>query len=324
VKKDPGDEETTNVAPIAPIPPVPPMSMDGEGFMRAQPPKQPDPTPVPQPKPKETLGKAVLTGFRDAGAPLQGFLDMIGGHLILTGRALSWLPRRPFRFKNYLEAAEYIGVGSLPIIILVAFFTGAVMSLQSVYAFKSFGIESFAGGTTGKAISTELGPVLTSLMLAGRAGAGIATELGTMRISEQIDALESMAVNPVQYLVLPRLIAAMIVTPLLALLFFVVGMGGAYIAAVILLGVDQGQWVANLREIVQLLDVAQGMIKGIAFGFLITLIGCYQGFNAKGGGRGVGMGTTRAVVIGSVTTLIVDYFLSDIWLSIFGTGKGGL
>jgi phospholipid/cholesterol/gamma-HCH transport system permease protein len=318
---DPADDEPTNVAPV--LPPVPPMSMDGD---RAQlVPPQPDAKPeTREVKNGEAFGKAVWVGFKDAASPLQKFLDLIGGHIILTARALSWLPRRPYRGKNYLEAAEYIGFGSLPIILLVGFFTGAVMSLQSVFAFKQFGIESFAGGTTGKAISTELGPVLTSLMLAGRAGAGIATELGTMRISEQIDALESMAVNPIQYLVLPRLIAAMFVTPILTLLFFIVGMGGAYIAAVILLGVDQGQWSANLREIVQLLDVAQGMIKGIFFGFMITLIGCYQGFNAKGGGRGVGMGTTRAVVIGSVMTLVLDYFLSDIWLSIFGAGKGGM
>jgi phospholipid/cholesterol/gamma-HCH transport system permease protein len=316
---DPTDEETTTVAPA--LPPVPPMSMDGERALVTPP--QPDAKPE-TPKNGESFGKAVWIGVRDAASPLQKFLDLIGGHIILTMRAISWLPRRPYRGKNYLEAAEYIGFGSLPIILLVGFFTGAVMSLQSVFAFKQFGIESFAGGTTGKAISTELGPVLTSLMLAGRAGAGIATELGTMRISEQIDALESMAVNPIQYLVLPRLVAAAIVTPILTLLFFIVGMGGAYIAAVILLGVDQGQWSANLREIVQLLDVAQGMIKGIFFGFMITLIGCYQGFNATGGGRGVGMGTTRAVVIGSVMTLVLDYFLSDIWLSIFGTGKGGM
>jgi phospholipid/cholesterol/gamma-HCH transport system permease protein len=297
------------------------MSMDGERGLITPP--QPDAKPE-TPKNGETCGKAVWVGVRDAASPLHKFLDLIGGHIILTMRAISWLPRRPYRGKNYLEAAEYIGFGSLPIILLVGFFTGAVMSLQSVFAFKLFGIESFAGGTTGKAISTELGPVLTSLMLAGRAGAGIATELGTMRISEQIDALESMAVNPIQYLVLPRLVAAAIVTPILTLLFFIVGMGGAYIAAVILLGVDQGQWSANLREIVQLLDVAQGKIKGIFFGFMITLFGCYQGFNATGGGRGVGMGTTRAVVIGSVMTLVLDYFLSDIWLSIFGAGKGGM
>jgi phospholipid/cholesterol/gamma-HCH transport system permease protein len=269
----------------------------------------------------KAVGGAVLEGIKDAGAPVMRALEGLGGHLILVGRALSWLPRRPFRWANYLDAAEFIGFGSLPIVVLVGFFTGAVTSLQSVAAFRQFGLESFSGGTTGKALSTELGPVLTSLMLAGRAGAGIATELGTMRITEQIDALESMAVNPVQYLVLPRLIAAMIVTPILSLLFFVVGMGGAWLIAVVLQGVDQGQWIANLRDIVDLIDVAQGLIKSVFFGFMVALVGCYQGFNATGGGRGVGMGTTRAVVIASVVTLIGDYFQTDILLAIFRTGK---
>ncbi len=290
----------------------------------------PEPTPEasPQPqaedKPPGQVARAVVVGVKDAGVPVVRFLDMIGGHLILMGRALAWLPRRPFRGKNYLEAAEYIGFGSLPIVLLVGVFTGMVLSLQSVYAFRQFGLESFSGGTTGKALGIELAPVLTSLMLAGRAGAGIATELGTMRISEQIDALESMAVNPIQYLVLPRLIAGMLVGPILTLSFFVVGMGGAYFVAVVLEGVDQGQWVSNLREIVQVVDVIQGMIKGVFFGFMVTLIGCYQGYHASGGGRGVGIGTTRAVVLGSVTTLVLDYFLSDILLSLFGQGKGGL
>ncbi|MBX3160027.1 MAG: ABC transporter permease [Deltaproteobacteria bacterium] len=273
-------------------------------------------------EPKLSVGQAVWRGVRDAGSPVARFLDDVGGHLILMGRALAWLPRRPFRGKNYLEAAEYIGFGSLPIVLLVGAFTGMVMSLQSVYAFRQFGLESFSGGTTGKALAIELAPVLTALMLAGRAGAGIATELGTMRISEQIDALESMAVNPVQYLVLPRLVAAMIVTPILTLLFFVVGMGGAYLVAVIIEHVDQGQWVANLRDIVLPADVLQGLIKSVFFGVLVTLVGCYQGFHATGGGRGVGIGTTRAVVVGSVSTLVVDYFLTDILLSILGTAKG--
>ena len=286
------------------------------------PPAAADP-PAVDPDRSKSVGAAIWTGVKDAGSPIANFFDLVGGHLILTGRALSWLPRRPFRGQNYLDAAEYIGFGSLPIVLLVGAFTGMVMSLQSVFAFRQFGLESFSGGTTGKALAIELGPVLTALMLAGRAGAGIATELGTMRISEQIDALESMAVNPIQYLVLPRLIAAMIVTPILTLLFFVVGMGGAYFVAVILQHVDQGQWVANLRDIVAPNDVLQGLIKSVFFGFLVTLIGCYQGFHASGGGRGVGMGTTRAVVMGSVTTLIVDYFLTDILLSILGTGKGG-
>lgn len=274
-----------------------------------------------KPEPKETVAHAVLGGVKQAGAPIVRFLDLVGGHLILMGRALAWLPRRPFRGKNYLEAAEYIGFGSLPIVLLVGAFTGMVLSLQSVFAFRQLGFESFSGAATGKALSLELAPVLTALMLSGRAGAGIATELGTMRISEQIDALESMAVNPIQYLVLPRLIAAMIVTPILTLLFFVIGMGGAYFVAVLVEGVHQGQWIAKLRDIVAPLDVLQGMIKSVIFGFLVALIGCYQGFNAAGGGRGVGMGTTRAVVLGSVTTLCLDYFLTDILFTIFGTGK---
>jgi phospholipid/cholesterol/gamma-HCH transport system permease protein len=283
--------------------------------------RSPDADDAP-PSAKGAVVAGVKEGIREVGAPVVRFLDMIGQHLMLVGRALSWLPRRPVRLANYLEAGEYIGFGSLPIVLLVGAFTGMVMSLQSIYAFRQFGLESFSGGTTGKALAIELGPVLTSLMLAGRAGAGIATELGTMRISEQIDALESMAVNPVQYLVLPRLIAAMIVTPILALLFFVIGMGGAWLVAVLIEHVDQGQWIANLRDIVKPIDVVQGLIKSVFFGFLVALVGCFQGFNASGGGRGVGMGTTRAVVVASVSTLVVDYFLSDILLAIFQTGKG--
>jgi len=271
-------------------------------------------------KPRMGVGTAVLVGFKDAGLPVVQFLDTIGGHLILLARAFAWLPRRPFRGKNYLEAAEFIGFGSLPIVLLVGAFTGMVLSLQSVFAFRQLGFESFSGAATGKALSLELAPVLTALMLAGRAGAGIATELGTMRISEQIDALESMAVNPVQYLVLPRLMAAMIVTPILTLLFFCIGMGGAYFVAVIVEGVHPGQWIAKLRDIVAPIDVVQGLIKSVIFGTLVALIGCYQGYHASGGGRGVGMATTRAVVMGSVATLVLDYFLSDILFSIFRSG----
>jgi len=291
-----------------------------------QAPPAPAPAPAPAPPPEEpevSVGKAVATGVKDAFAPVYRFLDLIGGHLILIGKALVWLPRRPFRGQTYLEAAEYIGFGSLPIVLLVGAATGMVLSLQSVNAFRQFGLESFAGGTTGKAIALELGPVLTSLMLAGRAGAGIATELGTMRITEQIDALESMAVNPHQYLILPRIMAAMLVTPILTLLFFVIGMGGAYVSAVIIEHVDQGQWIANLRDIVHPIDVIQGFIKAIFFGFLVATVGCYQGYHASGGGRGVGIGTTRAVVIASVTTVVMDYFLSDILLTIFPTVRGG-
>ena len=304
-----GDEETTNVAQPQ-VPPAPP----------AQTPP-PAATP-PNGEPKMTVAKAVLTGVKDAGRPAYNFLDVVGAHLIMVGRAFAWLPRRPFRARNYFEAMEYIGFGSLPIVLLVGVFTGMVTSLQSVNAFRIFGFESFAGGATGKGLSVELGPVLTSLMLSGRVSAGIATELGTMRITEQIDALESMAVNPHQYLILPRIVASMIVTPILALIFFVVGMGGAYFVAVIVEQVPQGPWVANLREIVEARDVLQGCLKAIFFGFMVALVGCYQGYHAQGGGRGVGIGTTRAVVIASVSTLVMDYFLTDILLHVMPSTRG--
>jgi phospholipid/cholesterol/gamma-HCH transport system permease protein len=311
--------------PGAPPPGAPPPGPPPPGA--PPPPGSPGAPPAPAARSKpperaptkvgdESIPRAIVTGVRDAFWPVAAFIETLGGHAILCGRALIWLVRRPFRPRNYLEACEYIGFGSLPIIVLVGAFTGMVTALQAVYAFKQFGLESFAGGTTGKALSLELGPVLTSLMISGRAGAGIATELGTMRISEQIDALESMAVNPVQFLILPRLVAGFLMGPILALVFFIVGMGGAYLIAVISLGVDEGQFIANTKDILQPMDVVQGLIKAAVFGFSVILIGCYQGFNAKGGGRGVGIGTTRAVVLGSVITLVLDYFLTEILLSI--------
>jgi phospholipid/cholesterol/gamma-HCH transport system permease protein len=280
------------------------------------------PPPAPPAEEQVSLGRAVWVGVLDAFAPIAKFLDVLGSHVLLAVRALVWLPRRPARPANYLEAAEYIGFGSLPIVLLVGAFTGMVMTLQSVFAFRQFSLEHMAGGITGKALALELAPVLTALMLAGRAGAGIATEIGTMRISEQIDALESMAVNPTQFLVLPRLVAGAFMGPILTLLFLLIGMAGSYLVAVLGQGVDHGQFIANVKGLVTTTDVAQGLMKAVVFGFLVVLIGCYQGYNASGGGRGVGIGTTRAVVIASVTVLITDYFLTDLLLTIMPSGKG--
>ena len=306
-----GDEETTNVAKPAPQQPPPALV------------KQEPATPAaPNGEKKETIARAVVIGVKDAGLPVYKFLDVVGAHLIMVGRAFVWLPRPPFRGRTYLDAMEYIGFGSLPIILLVGLFTGAVTSMQSVNAFSVFGFESFSGGATGKALAVELAPVFTSLMLSGRVATGIATELGTMRITEQIDALESMAVNPYQFLILPRLVAGIIVGPILCLIFFIVAMGGAYVVAVIIMGVPQGPWVANLREIVETRDVVQGCIKAIFFGFMIALVGCFQGFHASGGGRGVGIGTARAVVVASVATLVMDYFLTDILFALMPSSRG--
>jgi phospholipid/cholesterol/gamma-HCH transport system permease protein len=302
-----------------PTPPAPPPGQAGQagkvGKAGGEDPKDKD-------EPTSVL-RAAGKGVRDAFSPVVGFFEVFGEHLILCARALSWLPRRPFRIGNYLESADYIGFGSLPIILLVGVFTGMVTALQAINAFSQFGLEAYAGGTTGKALAFELAPVLTALMLAGRASSGIATELGTMRISEQIDALESMAVNPLQFLVLPRLIAGLIMGPILSMLFFIIAMGGVFFVAIVVKNVDQGPFIAYTRDLLAIDDIWQCIIKGAFFGFIVCLIGCYQGYNAKGGGRGVGLGTTRAVVISSVSVLVTDYFLSQLLIEILATPQGG-
>ena len=258
-------------------------------------------------------------GVALAAAPVIAFIHSLGAHFMLVGQCVFWAARRPFRFRLFLEAAEFIGIGSLPIISLVGTFTGMVTALQSVNQLRLLGAEGYAGSATGIALSTELGPVLTALMLAGRVGSGIATEIGTMRISEQIDALETMAVSPVQYLVLPRVIAGTLMAPILMLIFFTLGMLGGYYVAVVGLGVDHGLFVENFRFTVDPAHVVQGLVKSTVFGFAIALIGCQQGYHAAGGGRGVGLATTRAVVIGSVTVLILDYFLTDMMIPFMPT-----
>src|SRR5262249_47146084 len=159
----------------------------------------------------------------------------------------------------YIEAAESIGIGSLPIITLVGTFTGAVTALQAVNAFRLLKAEGFSGSAVGLSLAVELAPVLTGLMLAGRVGAGLPTPVGTMRITEQIDALESMAVSPVQYLVVPRVFAGTIMAPILTMVFFAIGMVGAYIVAVITLGVDRGQFIENFKWYVDPVDISQGL-----------------------------------------------------------------
>ena len=267
-------------------------------------------TGTPGEKTQWAVSRALMWFVR----PIAAFVDALGSHLMLLADAARWALRPPYRIRLYVEASEYIGIGSVPIILLVGAFTGMVTALQAVLQLRPFGLEALAGSAAGLGIATELGPVLTALMLAGRAGSGIATELGTMRISEQIDALETMAVSPVQYLVTPRIVAGMLMTPLLTSVFFGVGMAGAYLVAVNLNGVDHGLFVANFKQTLLPIHLVQGLVKSVAFGICFSLIGCYQGYNASGGGRGVGIATTRAVVIASVTVLVIDYFITDLMI----------
>jgi phospholipid/cholesterol/gamma-HCH transport system permease protein len=209
---------------------------------------------------------------------------------------------------------DYIGVQSLLIVSMIGLFVGMVFALQLTSALRQFGTEGFVGATLGIAVTRELSPVFTSIVVAARAGAGMATELGSMRITEQIDALATMAVNPVQYLVTPRVIAGTIMVPLLSLLFVAVAMCGGYGVAVWLEHVDPGVFVENARWIVETKDLVQGLVKSTVFGCALTVVSCAQGFNASGGAKGVGIGTTRAVVGSFVTILVLDYFLTDIIL----------
>jgi phospholipid/cholesterol/gamma-HCH transport system permease protein len=244
------------------------------------------------------------------------FVEVVGNHLVLLGQSAFWLFRRPFRMGIFFEALDFIGVQSLAIVSLISLFVGMVFALQLVSAMRQFGAEGMVGATLGIALTRELAPVFTSIVIAARAGAGMATELGSMRITEQIDALATLAVNPVQYLVTPRVLAATIMAPLLTMVFICVAMMGGYGVAVLLLGVDRGAFVERARWIVDSKDVLQGVMKATIFGCGLSLISCAQGFYASGGAKGVGIGTTRAVVGSFVSILVLDYFLTDIILTL--------
>lgn len=243
----------------------------------------------------------------------QSVLDSIhavGQAALLTGETLVWMVRPPYRFRLLFQAMEFVGVGSLFIVLLTGLFTGAVFALQGAGAFKLFNAESLVGSTVAISLARELSPVLTGLMVAGRAGSGIATEIGTMRVTEQIDALYTMAVNPVQYLIVPRFLAGLLMVPVLSALFTLIGMVGAYFVGVVLLHIDQGVFIGKTRWFVDPEDLTSGIIKAFVFGGILTMVGCYKGYYASGGARGVGMATTQAVVYGSVLILVADYFLT--------------
>jgi phospholipid/cholesterol/gamma-HCH transport system permease protein len=246
----------------------------------------------------------------------RNFIQMLGEMIMLLGKAAVWAVRPPFRLGLVIQAMEFIGVGSLSIILLVSLFVGGVFGLQSVNAFRMFQADGYVGTAVSLTLTREIAPVLTALMVTGRAGSAMATEIGSMRITEQIDALAALAVNPIQYLVVPRLIASTIMVPLLTMVFNVVGMLGAYIFAVIIKHVDAGIFVYNVRWYTDLEDLGSGLIKSAVFGLAVALIGCHQGYNASGGAKGVGLATMRAVVISSVAVLVLDFILTDILLTL--------
>lgn len=253
--------------------------------------------------PFESIGNGVFTGFNE-----------LGETMLLVGQTFQWMVRRPYRFGLLLTQCEFIGVGSLFIVLLTGLFTGLVFALQSSFAFAKFSAESLVGATVVISLCRELAPVLTGLMVTGRAGSAIATELGTMKVTEQIDALSTMAVSPIQYLVVPRVLAMTLMMPMLCMLFNMVGFMGAYAVSVWQLGINIGTFMGRIQQMVDFSDLAGGLFKSAVFGFVIALIACHKGINASGGSRGVGLAATRTVVTGSVVILVLDYFLTSFLL----------
>lgn len=225
-----------------------------------------------------------------------------------------WAVRPPYRWRVLMASMEFIGVGSIFIVSLTGLFMGAVLGLQLADGFSQFNAETQTGAVVGLAMSREIGPVFTALMVSSRAGSAITTELGSMRVSDQINALVTMAVNPVQYLVAPRVIAGIVMVPILCLLFNVVGLAGAYFVCTKLLGIDPGIFLGRMRWLVDWPDVLQGLVKATIFGATVTLVACRQGFYAKGGAAGVGQATNRSVVHNAIIILALDYVITAMLL----------
>jgi len=238
---------------------------------------------------------------------LRAALEDFGQMLFFAAETVAWAFRPPFRPDQILAQMAFIGAGSAFIVGVTGTFAGMVFGLQMNYAMKQFAAEGYVGGSTAFALSRELAPVFTALMVTGRAGSAIATELGTMRVTEQIDAMESMAVSPIQYLVVPRVIAALVMFPVLTMLFNTLGYGGAYLMGVYVAGIPVGPFIGHTREFLQVSDILHGLMKAIVFGALVAIITTWRGYSATGGARGVGEGTTRAVVASSIAILLADY-----------------
>ena len=238
------------------------------------------------------------------------FVEEVGQILILLCRSLVWLLRPPFRGLEFIRQMDFVGSQSVLLIVLTGSFTGMVMALQGYNGLHRYGAETMVGATVALAMARELGPVISALMVVGRVGSAMTAELGSMRNTQQIDALSSMAVDPVQYLVVPRVLASTVVLPPLAGIFSFSGMVGCYMLSVHFLGIDGGTFMAAVRYYVDADDIVHGLIKAVVFGLILSLIACYKGFYATGGARGVGIATTKAVVASSVMVLVSDYFMT--------------
>jgi phospholipid/cholesterol/gamma-HCH transport system permease protein len=253
---------------------------------------------------------------------LEGFakrsVATVQTYALLSGRAAANLFKRPLYMADIFTQADSIGIGSLPIVILTGFFTGGVLALQSASALAQFGATAITGELVSLSMIKELGPVLTSLMVSGRNASGMASELGSMMVTEQIDAMRALGTDPLKKLVTPRIFATIFTLFFLTIISDAVGtLGGAFVA-VFMLGQDGSQYFHTAYQTLRYPDVVQGLVKPVVFGFIIATIGCFYGMNTRGGTQGVGRSTTQAVVVSSVLIIAVDFVISRFMIGIFG------
>jgi phospholipid/cholesterol/gamma-HCH transport system permease protein len=246
------------------------------------------------------------------GAAIVRVLGELGRFIQLLFRTAAWAVRPPYDVPETVRQMVRVGVDSIPVVFVTGLFTGMVISLQTYTGFARFHAESFVGSVVALSVTRELAPVLAALMVTGRVGSAMAAELGTMRVTEQIDALVALATEPIQYLIVPRVVAATVMLPLLVVMADAVGIGGGYLVAVDLLGANPVTYVHNSFQFLGLNDLTSGIIKAACFGLIFSMIGCQKGFYTEGGAEGVGISTTRAVVSGSLAILVADFFLTKL------------
>ena len=251
-----------------------------------------------------TLGRFALGTCRTAGSVT-----------VFAAEGVSHLVRPPLYGRMFGRAFTEFAYFSLPVVALTAVFSGMVIALQSFTGFSRFNAESAVASIVVLSVVRELGPVLAGLMVAGRVGAAMAAELGTMRVTDQIDALGTLSTNPMKYLVAPRLLAGTLALPLLVMVADILGVMGGYIIATVKIGLNPHSYLVNTFNFVTVSDVVSGLAKAAVFGFLIALMGCYHGYNSRGGAQGVGSATTSAVVVASILILAGDYVLTELFFA---------
>jgi phospholipid/cholesterol/gamma-HCH transport system permease protein len=257
----------------------------------------------------------VINPLQPVGRLFLSFLATVGRLVIFTGQGLAAAFQPPFYFRNLLRQMVEIGYFSLPVVGLTAIFSGMVLALQSYTGFARFSAEGAIANVVVVSITRELGPVLAGLMVAGRIGASMAAEIGTMRVTEQLDALTTLSTNPMKYMVAPRLVAGILMLPFLVIVADIIGVFGGYLVAVFKLGFNPANYIQSTWEFLELMDVVSGLVKAAVFGFIVTLMGCYHGYHSRGGAQGVGAATTYAVVSAAILILCFDYILTEMFFA---------